>query len=346
MRTWQHLNFFQHDTYLHAREPRVECSQGCGIKTVDVPWARQRSEFTLLFESLIMTLVREMPVSAIATLIGEHDTRILRVLHHYVEEAWKGSDHGEVERVGMDETSSRKGHNYITLFYDLDNKQLLFSTTGQKQGVVSEFAEALEAQGGDPNQIEQTCSDMWPAYIKGIWDCLPNASITFDRFHVMRILNDAVDQVRREESKARKELKKTRYLWLKNQDKLTANQRQIMNDLPTHNLKTVKAYQFRLTFREFFKQPDRQTGETFLNRWYYWATHSRLDPIISAAKTIKEHWEGILNWFDSHISTGILEGFNTLIQVAKARARGYRTNRNLITMVYLIAGNLDYGLPT
>ena len=195
-------------------------------------------------------------------------------------------------------------------------------------------------------RVVQTCCDMWPAYIKGIRDCFPNTSITFDRFHVMRILNDAVDQVRREESKTREELKQTRYLWLKNPGQLTSNQRQIMNDLPTHNLKTAKAYQIRLTFQEFFKQPDRQTGEVFLNRWYYWATHSRLDPIISAAKTIKEHWEGILNWFDSQISTGILEGFNSLIQAAKARARGYRTNRNLITMAYLIAGKLDYGLPT
>jgi len=346
MKTWRHLNFFQHETYLHARVPRVECSQGCGIKTVEVPWARQRSGFTLLFESLIMTLAREMPVAAIATLVGEHDTRIWRVLHYYVDEARKEADHGEVERVGMDETSSRKGHNYITLFYDLDNKQLLFGTTGRKQEVVSQFAEDLAAHGGDPNQIEQTCSDMWPAYIKGIRDCFPNAAITFDRFHVMRILNNAVDQIRREEAKSREELKQTRYLWLKNPDKLTSKQRQIMDALPTHNLKTARAYQIRLTFQEFFKQSDRKTGEAFLHRWYYWATHSRLDPIISAAKTIKEHWEGILNWFDSHISTGILEGFNSLIQAAKARARGYRTNRNLITMAYLIAGNLDYGLPT
>jgi len=341
IKTWRHLNFFQHETYLHARVPRVECSQGCGIKTVEVPWARQRSGFTLLFESLIMTLAREMPVAAIAKLVGEHDTRIWRILHYYVEEARKEADHGAVKRVGMDETSSRKGHNYITLFYDLDQRQLLFGVTGRKQGVVSEFADDLEAHGGDRNQIEQTCSDMWPAYINGVRDCFPNASITFDRFHIMRILNTAVDQVRREESKHRKELKRTRYLWLKNPTRLTTKQKQTMDDLSTHNLKTAKAYQIRLTFQEFFTVPDRQSGEVFLQRWYTWATHCQLEPIIKAAETIKKHWQGILNWLDSHISTGVLEGFNSLIQAAKARARGYRTNRNLITMAYLIAGNLD-----
>lgn len=345
-KTWRHLNFFQHETYIHARVPRVECPEGCGIKTVEVPWARPRSGFSLLFEALVMTLTREMPVAAIATLIGEHDTRIWRVLHHYVEEAREEADFSEVERVGMDETASRRGHNYITLFYDLDEKRLLFGTEGRKQGVVSEFAADLRAHGGDPDHIKQTCSDMWPAYIKGVNDCFPEAVITFDRFHIMKILNFAVDQVRREEAKTRKELKKTRYLWLKNPSNLTTKQKQTMAELPTHNLKTAKAYQIRLTFQEFFAQPTRKAGEAFLKRWYFWATHSRLDPMIKAAKIIKKHWEGVLNWFDSLLTIGLLEGFNSLIQAAKARARGYRTNRNLITMAYLVAGKLDFGLPT
>ena len=345
-KTWRHLNFFQHETYIHARVPRVECPEGCGIKTVKVPWARPRSGFSLLFEALIMTLAKEMPVAAIASLVGEHDTRIWRVLHYYVDEAREEADHAEVERIGMDETASRRGHNYITLFYDLDEKRLLFGTEGRKQGVVSEFAADLRAHGGDPDQIKQTCSDMWPAYIRGVEDCFPGAEITFDRFHIMKILNFAVDQVRREEAKTRKELKKTRYLWLKNPSNLTAKQKQTMAELPTHNLKTAKAYQIRLTFQEFFEQPTRKAGETFLKRWYFWATHSRLDPMIKAAKIIKNHWEGVLNWFDSLITFGLLEGFNSLIQAAKARARGYRTNRNLITMAYLVAGKLDFGLPT
>jgi transposase len=198
----------------------------------------------------------------------------------------------------------------------------------------------LRAHKGDPDQIKQVCCDMWPAYIAGVETSFPQASITFDHFHIMKIINHAVDEVRRQEAKTIKILKKTRYLWLKNPTNLSAEQRQKMDSLTTHNLQTARAYQIRLTLKELFLQPNREVGEAFLKHWYFWATHSRLEPVIQAAKTIKRHWEGILNWFESHITIGILEGFNSLIQGAKARARGYRTNRNLITLAYLIAGRL------
>ena len=162
----------------------------------------------------------------------------------------------------------------------------------------------------------------------------------------MKIMNEAVDEVRRQEAKITDALKKTRYLWLKNPINLSADQRRKMESLTGRNLRTSRAYQIRLTLQEFFEQPNRKAGEVFLKRWYFWATHSRLEPVIRAAKTIKRHWQGVLNWFDSKITTGILEGFNSLIQAAKARARGYRTNRNLIIMAYLIAGKLNYDLPT
>ena len=345
-RTWRHLNFFQHETYLHARVPRVECPRGCGIKTVEVPWTRSRSGFTALFEALIMVMVREMPVAAIAAMVGEHDTRIWRVLHHHVEEARREADFSEVRRVGMDETASRRGHNYISLFFDLDVKRLLYGTEGRDQDTVSAFAADLSSHAGDPDQVRQVCCDMWPAYIKGVNASFPNAEITFDRFHIMKIMNQAVDEVRRQEAKTTDVLKKTRFLWLKNPTNLTNKQRRRMDSLTGHNLKTARAYQIRLTLKELFEQPSREAGEAFLKHWYFWATHSRLEPIIQAAKTIKRHWDGVLNWFDSLISTGLLEGFNSLIQAAKARARGYRTNRNLITMAYLIAGQLKYNLPT
>jgi len=345
-RTWRHLNFFQHETYLHARVPRVECPKGCGIKTVEVPWTRSGSGFTALFEALIMVMAREMPVAAIAAMVGEHDTRIWRVLHYHVEEARREEDFSGVRRVGVDETASRRGHNYISLFFDLDVKRLLYGVEGRDQDTVSAFADDLIAHGGDPDQVRHVCCDMWPAYINGVKVSFPDAEITFDRFHIMKIINQAVDEVRRQEAQTVDVLKTTRYLWLKNPAHLSAKQRRKMDSLAANNLKTARAYQIRLTLQELFEQPSREAGEAFLKRWYFWATHSRLEPIIRAAKTIKHHWEGVLNWFDSLITIGLLEGYNSLIQAAKARARGYRTNRNLITMAYLIAGQLKFNLPT
>ena len=163
----------------------------------------------------------------------------------------------------------------------------------------------------------------------------------------MKIVNDAVDQVRRAEQKTRPELKKSRYVWLKNKDNLTASQRNVLGGLSGLNLKTARAYQIRLTFQDFYAEPSREAAEAFLKKWYFWATHSRLPPIAEAARTIKRHWDGVLRWFDSKIANGLIEGINSLVQAAKAKARGYRSDRNLATIIYLIAGKLDLqGLPT
>jgi transposase len=251
-----------------------------------------------------------------------------------------------MKRPAAGDTSCRYWRNYISFFFDLDVKRLLYGVEGRDRDTVSAFADDLSAHGGDSEQIRQVCCDMWPAYISGVKTFFPNAEITFDRFHIIKIMNQAVDEVRRQEAKTTEALKKTRYLWLKNPANLSDKQRLKMDSLAAHNLKTARAYQIRLTLQEFFEQPNREVGEAFLKRWYFWATHSRLEPIIQAAKTIKHHWEGVLNWFDSLVTIGLLEGYNSLVQAAKARARGYRTNRNLITMGYLIAGQLKFNLPT
>ena len=343
---WHHLNFFQYTTYLHARVPRVKCPQGCGIKKVEVAWARPGSGFTLLFEALIMALVKEMTVAAAAKLVGEHDTRLWRIVHHYIDEARKDADLSRVRRVGIDETASRRGHNYISLFVDLDRKRLLFGTEGRGARTVGAFKEDLKRHGGKPSLVSEVCCDMSPAFVSGVAEAFKQAEITFDRFHIMKLIQEAVDKVRREEAKTTDLLKKTRYLWLKNPRRLTPHQQAKLDHLSHHKLNTGRAYRIKLSLQEFFHQPNRQAGEEFLKRWYFWATHSRLQPVIEAARAIKRHWDGILNWFDSHLSTGFLEGINSLIQAAKAKARGYRTTRNLIAMSYLIAGKLPLSLPT
>lgn len=345
-KTWRHLNFFQHEAYLTARVPRTKCDK-CGTHLVDVPWARSESGFTLLFEAMIMVLAKNMPVKTIASFVNEHDTRLWRVLHHYVDDAREKADHSQVKHVGMDETSRRRGHNYVSLFVDLDSPRVLFATDGKDASTVKRFKQDLIDHGGDPSAIEEMCCDMSPAFISGVEKQFPEAQLTFDKFHVMKIINDAVDQVRREEINDRPELKGTRYIWLKNQINLKESQSDLLEQLTIKklNLKTSRAYHIRLNYQEMYLQP-AQEAAAFLKRWYFWATHSRLEPIIKAAKTIKSHWNGVLRWFTSKINNGILEGINSLIQAAKARARGYRTKRNLIAMVYLIAGKLDFDLPT
>jgi transposase len=343
-KTWRHLNFFQHQAYLHARVPRVRCDV-CGIKTIAVPWARPDSGFTLLFEALLMTMISAMPVKAVARMVGEHDTRLWRVVYHYVAQGRARIDGSDVTQIAIDETAARRGHDYITLFVDIDQARVLFATEGKDANTIAAFADDLTAHGGDPEAIEEVCIDMSPAFIKGVTETLPKAAITFDKFHAVKIINDAVDQVRRAEQKGQGLLRGTRYIWLRNPQTLSDRQRATLDALRMRHLKTARAYQIRLAFQDLYDQPSPEAAAGFLKKWYFWATHSRLEPIIDAAHTVKRHWDGILRWFDSKIANGLIEGINSLVQAAKAKARGYRSSRNLKAMVYLLAGKLDLQLP-
>lgn len=347
-KTWRHLNFFQYDAYLTARVPRVNCpNSGCGVKQISVPWARSGSGFTLLFEALIMAFVREMPVKIAAALLGEHDTRIWRVMDHYIQAARSKVDCSEVTRIGVDETSARRGHDYISLFFDMDERRLLFGTEGKDNETVKAFAEDLKAHGGAPENITAASIDMSKAFIKGITEQLPNAEITFDRFHLMKAMNDALGQVRSDEAQCYPELLKgSRYVFLKNLENLTEKQDATLTRLCNYRLKTARAYLIKLALQDVYFASTRALGEQELKKWYNWAIRSQIEQVKKVARTVKSHWDGILSWFDSKLSNGYVEAVNGLIQSAKRRARGYRTTKNLINMAYLIAGKLDFRLPT
>jgi transposase len=346
-RTWRHLNFFQHKTFLHARQPRIECGDH-GVKTAAVPWARANVGFTLLMDAFILALVQSgMTPKQVSRLIGEHDTRIWRVLQHYVDQARAAADFSEVTAIGVDETSRSKGHQYISVFMDLDvdRRRVLFATEGKDADTVEAFRRDLEAHGGQAEQIQEACLDMSAAFINGLTEQFPNVQLTFDNFHLMQLLGEAVDEVRREEQRTHPELKGTRYVWLKNEWNHTDKQAQTFDQLRSSKLATVRATHLKSVFQDLFALTTKDDPEGMLKHWYFWATHSRIGPIIKAAKTIKEHWAGVLRWFTSRISNGVLEAINSLIQSAKAKARGFRNSRYLITMVYLIAAKLDFKLP-
>jgi len=344
-RTWRHLNFFQFKTYLHCRVPRTKCDK-CGVKQVKVPWARKSSGFTLLMDSLIVLMAQSMTVTAISNLIDEHDTRIWRVLEHYVKEARSNEDFSKVHSVGVDETSRAKGHNYVSVFVDLDNSKVIHVCEGKGSEAINSFKLDYEAHDGLAENVTSFCCDMSPAFISGIESNFENAAITFDRFHVMKLMNEAVDQVRREEQAHNASLKRTRYIWLKNPENLTEKQRKELGSLKDMRLKTSKAYDIKLSLRDFWDLKDPVLAQSYLKKWYFWATHSRLSPVIYTAKTIKSHWTGILNYVNTRIDNGILEGINSLIQAAKNSSRGFRSTKNFIITIYLKLGKLNFNLPT
>jgi transposase len=342
-KTWRHLDFFQHAAYLKARVPRCKCDEH-GVKQVSVPWARAGSGFTMLFEALMMAMVREMPVNAVARIVGEQDTRIWRVMHHYVETARAKVSLKDVTRIGVDETAAKRGHDYITLFMDMAKRRLMYAIAGRDHTTIQAFKADLEAHGGDAKAIQEACIDMSNAFIKGFGQTFPDTHLTFDRFHVMKLMGDAVDKVRRMESKDRPELKKTRWFWQKNPENLRADQRERLRVLQGLNLDTATAYQMKLSLQDFYEQPNPRAAAGFLEDWCELARETGLEPVIKVAQTLLDHAAGVLRWFTSRITNGLLEGINSIIQAAKAKARGYRTTRNLITIAYLLAGKLDFTL--
>ncbi len=267
-RTWRHLNFFQYETYLHARVPRVRCGS-CGIKQVEVPWARPGSGFTLLFELLIVSLAREMSV---AELVSEHANRLWRILDHYVERARQAVDLSGLPQLGIDEFSLRKGHVYMTSFGDLEASRVVFLGEGRKRGVIEDFIRDLESRGVDSGQIEIICCDMWDPYLSGIGESLKRARVVFDRFHVMNQLNKAIERVRWDEQRENKALKKSRFLWLKNPENLTPKQEARLQALKRLDLKTARAYQIKLALARFWEIANPAEAMSYLKRWYFWAT--------------------------------------------------------------------------
>lgn len=355
-KTWRHLNFFEHECYLHARVPRVKLKgvENESIRLINPPWAGKCPGFTLLFESLILQLAKAMPVHTLCNIINESDFKIWKMLHIYIKESRNNLDLSNIKFVGMDETSRKKGHNYITLFVDLEQARTIFITEGKDNSTVKDFAEDLKEHGGKAENIEKVSCDMSPAFIKGVNDNLSNAEITFDKFHIIKIINKGVDEVRKQEVKIHPILKESKYVLLKNEKNLKSKEKEKLSDilLSKQNLKSLRAYNIKLAFQEIYKAKDENEFESLLKKWYFWATHSRMEPIIKVAKTIKKHWEGILSWKRSQINNGLLEGLNSLIQAAKRKARGFKTVRNFKIMAYLVTGKFNftklnkYYLPT
>jgi transposase len=344
-RQWRHLNFFQHECYIHARVPRIK-TEGEGIENVHVPWAREGSGFTLLFEALSMLLIEsEMPVNRAAKLMGIYDTRLWRIFSYWISKAFDASDQTGVSSIGIDETSTRKGHNYVTIAVDMESKRVIYATPGKDAETIRDLQNHLVKKGCDPAQIQQACIDMSPAFISGITSNFPNAKITFDKFHITKIVNEAMDNLRKAERKEIEELKGYKYLFLKKDKDLNKEQKECKYYFLTSYPKLGEGYRLKELFNDFWDLKDSEEAAGYLLYWCDLVEDSRIQPFLKVIATIKGHWSGIINYLKSRLNNGIIEGINSKIQLAKKRARGYRNINNFINMIYFIAGKLKFDYP-
>lgn len=257
-------------------------------------WSGLQNGFTLLFEALILQLAKGMPVHQICHLVKISDYKVWSILDRYTEKVRDLNDYSGVTKIGVDETSIAKGHDYVSLFVDLERKKTIFVAEGKDNSTIKAFVEDLVRHKGSVNNVTDVSCDMSPAFIKGVKENLPEAKITFDKFHILKLINEAVDDVRRTEAKDNPLLKGTRYIFLKNDKNLSQAQRDTKSTLQLSKLneKLFRALSLREAFQQLYAASTENDFEVLLKRWYFWATHSRLEPMKKAAKTIKKHWDG------------------------------------------------------
>ncbi len=342
-REWRHMNFFEHHCYLHCPVPRIKTSKG-KVQQVDVPWARKQSGFTLLFEALAMSFIEnEMPINKAAKLLGEHPNRIWRIFNYWIELAYQKDDVSQVTQLGFDETSRRKGHSYITVAVDLEERRVIHVVKGKNAKTIDDIKIYLDDKGVPAKQITQASIDLSPAFISGIMEHFPQADITFDRFHVVKLLNKAMDTVRKQERKEHEQLKGHKYTFLRNKlsDKKQLELSQLITLYPTLG----EAYRLKVLFNDLWTMPDKSTATAFIDQWFDEVEQSKIQPFMKFAKTVKAHLSGIINFVETKITNAILESINNKIQMAKKRARGYRNTDNFINMIYFLCGKLKFDYP-
>lgn len=346
--TWRHLNFFNHHCYLTVNVPRVDCPKH-GIHRVKVPWAQEGSRFTLLFEQVIMALVREMPVAAVARHVEEHDTRIWRIVTRYVSEAVGKLDLSAVSGIGIDETARARGHNYVTTFIDMDREDhpVIFCTPGKGKETISKFKEFLENHAGISRNIIEVVSDMSPSFLSGVDKEFPQAAVTVDWFHSVQHFTNAVDSVRRLECKKEKLPKGSRWAVLKGDARRTASQNAALDELLDRGLHTATAFLIKEKMRWIREADSKSAARWRITNFLNYAREKLsieepiLQPMRDALKTFENHMEQVIARWDSCLTNARMEGMNGLFQAVRARARGYRNEATFITMIYLIGAPIS-----
>ena len=343
-KTYRHLNFFQHECVLEVRTPRVTLPDG-SVHLVKPPFAGKLSGFTLLFEALVLMLARQMPFAAVARIVGISAYRVLAICRRYVALALQAADFSQVKALAIDETSRARGHDYITLAADAAQRRVLAVAEGREAKTVAVIAADLAEHGCPPAQIESVSIDMSPAFIKGCTEALPNARITFDKFHVVWHANAAVDKMRRIEQRADKSLKGLRWSLLKDRASLRPEAAADLDALIARmtTVRTARAWVYKEQLREILERKQIHVVRAMLKHWCTCVMRSKVEPMKEVAAMVRRHLEGIVAWAQTRQTNGFLEALNGLFQAAKRRARGFTRFDTIRTVIFLIAGKLDFG---
>lgn len=345
IKRYRHLNFFQHECYLEVRVPRIKLPDG-RVALIEPPWAGKLSGFTLLFEALIIALCREMTFAAAARLTGLSWHRVHAICARYVDLALEEADFSALRRVAIDETSRHRGQDYLTVVADADARKVVFVDEGHGIQSIANFARELPLHGSHPGRIESVSIDMSPAYIRGVTEYLQNATITFDKFHIIANASTAVDRMRAIEQRTDPDLKVKGLRWvlLRDWQKLSPLQRADLDMLIANLIskRTARAWVYREQLRAILNRKQIHVVRRLLHQWCTNVNRSRVEPMKKVASMIRNHMDGIVAWARTRQTNGFIEALNGLFQAAKRKARGYGRLRTFRTVIFLIAGKLDF----
>lgn len=343
-RVWRHLDTMQFKTSIICKIPRINCPEH-GILSVKIPWADSHSRFTLLFEYFaIDVIITAKSIKAATDLLGLSWDQIHEIQKKAVERGLKRRQNEELKNIGIDEKNFLKGHSYVSVLADINRGRVLEVVKDRTEESVISLLNTLSEE--QKEKIEAIAMDMWPAFMNGSKKIIPKADIVHDKYHIATYLGKAVDLVRRKENNfliknGDGSLKGTKYLWLTNPVNFTKEVKKKFRSFAIDEMKVGRAWSIKEMFRHFWDYRYYKVAYNFFKNWYFWATHSKLKPIIDAAKTIKRHLVGILNYLKHQITNATSEGLNSKIQSIKSNARGFRNFQNYRISILFHCGKLN-----
>lgn len=342
-RAWRHLDTMQFKTLLVCPVPRISCVTH-GVKSIQVPWADMKGRFTSLFERFaIDVLLSASSQTKAATLLGLSWDEVHHIQERAVQRGLARRELDKLNYIGIDEKSFLKGQSYASIMYDLDKSRVLDVVKDRTEESAKTLLKTLPEE--KCTEIKAVAVDMWVPFLTAITDVLPAAEIVHDKYHVVSYLNKAVDEVRRSENKTLQHdgidsLKGTRFTWLRNSNSWTDRDKKTFKSLQADGLKVGRAWSIKEVFLDIWNYSYEKSARTFFGKWYFWATHSRLKPIIKVAKMIKNHLDNILTYLNHRITNAKAEGLNSKIQSIKSAARGFRNFENYRIAILFYCGRL------